>query len=143
MEMELGAISYRDYIGDLLNASDGNKHYGFSFQSKTGIGIDWDVLGANVDGTVSATVTVDRFLIAVYAKASVGANTNVNIFGTSFELDGEAKAEASAGVWKDGKWKAHVTVIASVDGSANLKVFGINLVEKEVHEKVTIVDEGL
>lgn len=141
MEMELGAISYRDYVGDLINASDGQKHYGFSFQSKQGVGIDWDVIGANVDGTVSATITVDRFLIAVYAKAAVGANASIDIFGTSFELEGEAKAEACAGVWKDGSWKAHVTIVASVDGSANLKVFGVNLIEKKVHEKYTVLDE--
>lgn len=143
MEMELGAISYKDYVSDLLNASDGNKHYGFSFQSKKGVEFDWDLVGADIGGTVSSIVTVDRFLIASYVKGSVAAKTKINIFGTKLELEGEAKAEACAGVWKDNKWKAHATVVASADGSANVKVFGVNIIEKEVHEKVVILDEGM
>lgn len=141
MEMELGAISYRDYVSDLLNASDGQKHYGFSFLSKQGVNFDWDLVGTDVGGEVSANVTVDRFLIAAYAKAKVAANAKISLFGTKIDVEGEAKAEACAGVWKDGKWKAHVTVVASVDGKGSLKIFGHNIAEKEVHEKATIIDE--
>lgn len=141
MEMELGAISYRDYVSDLLNASDGRKHYGFSFLSKQGVNFDWDLVGTDVGGEVSANVTVDRFLIAAYAKAKVAANAKISLFGTKIDVEGEAKAEACAGVWKDGKWKAHVTVVASVDGKGSLKIFGHNIAEKEVHEKATIIDE--
>lgn len=141
MEMKLGAISYRDYVSDLLNASDGRKHYGFSFLSKQGVNFDWDLVGTDVGGEVSANVTVDRFLIAAYAKAKVAANAKISLFGTKIDVEGEAKAEACAGVWKDGKWKAHVTVVASVDGKGSLKIFGHNIAEKEVHEKATIIDE--
>lgn len=143
MEMELGAISYRNYVSDLLNASDGQKHYGFSFLSKSGINFDWDLVGADVGGEISANLTVDRFLIAAYAKAKVAAKTHIELFGTGIDVEGEAKAEACAGVWKDGKWKAHVTIVASVDGKGSLKLIGINVAEKEVHEKVTIIDEDL
>lgn len=141
MEMKLGAISYRDYVSDLLNASDGRKHYGFSFLSKQGVNFDWDLVGTDVGGEVSANVTVDRFLIAAYAKAKVAANAKISLLGTKIDVEGEAKAEACAGVWKDGKWKAHVTVVASVDGKGSLKIFGHNIAEKEVHEKATIIDE--
>lgn len=143
MEMELGAISYRDYVADLLNASDGSRHYGFSFLSKQGVNFDWDLVGADVGGEVSANVTVDRFLIAAYAKAKVATNAHITIFGTGFDIEGEAKAEACAGVWKDKKWKAHVTIVASVDGEGSIKVFGHNIAEKEVHEKVTVIDEDI
>ena len=141
MEMKLGAISYRDYVSDLLNASDGRDHYGFSFLSKQGVNFDWDLVGTDVGGEVSANVTVDRFLIAAYAKAKVAANAKISLFGTKIDVEGEAKAEACAGVWKDGKWKAHVTVVASVDGKGSLKFYKLNIAEKEVHEKATIIDE--
>lgn len=141
IEMKLGAISYRDYVSDLLNASDGRDHYGFSFLSKQGVNFDWDLVGTDVGGEVSANVTVDRFLIAAYAKAKVAANAKISLFGTKIDVEGEAKAEACAGVWKDGKWKAHVTVVASVDGKGSLKFYKLNIAEKEVHEKATIIDE--
>lgn len=143
MEMELGAISYRDYIGTLLNADDGEKHYGFSFQSKKGIEFDWDLVGADVGGVVSATITVDRFLVAAYARGSVGASTNINIFGNSIDLDGEAKAEAAVGVWKDGKWRAHASIVASVEGKASIKLFGHNFLEKKVKEQCVVVDADM
>lgn len=142
IDMEFGAIGYADYIGELLNASDGKKHYGFTFTSGKGIKFDWDAVGANVTGNMSATVTVDRFLVSSYVSGIIAANADVNLFGTGFKVDGEAKTEACAAVWVDNsKWNAAATIVASVDGTANLKIFGVNILEKEVHEKCVILDE--
>ncbi len=141
IDMEFGAISYPNYIDELLNISDGKKHYGFTFTADKGVKFDWDAVGANVSGTVSAVTTVDRFLVSAYVKGTVAANAKVNLFGTGFKVDGEAKTEACAAVWeKDDDLVVNATIVASVDGTANLSVFGIDIVEKEVHEKVTILD---
>lgn len=142
MDMEFGAIGYADYIGELLNASDGKKHYGFTFNSSKGVKFDWDAVGANVTGNISSTITVDRFLVSSYVSGIVAANSEVNLFGTGFKVDGEAKTESCAAVWVDNsKWKMAATIVASVDGTANLKVFGLNILEKEVHEKCVVLDE--
>lgn len=141
VEMEFGAIGYADYISELLNAGDGRKHYGFTFTSSKGVKFDWDAVGANVTGNISATVTVDRFLVSAYVSGIVAPNTKVNLFGTGFKVDGEAKTESCAAVWVDNsKWKVAATIVASVDGTANLKVFGVNILEKEVHERFVILD---
>lgn len=143
IDMELGAIGYADYITEILNNKDGGKHYGFKFLSSQGIKFDWDSVGANVTGNASGTVTVDDFLVSSYVSGVVGAKTKVNIFGTSFQLDGEAKTEAYAAVWVDDNsdWNVSATIVASVDGTTSLKVFGLNVLEEEIHEKCYILDK--
>ena len=37
IEMEMGAIAYPDYVAELLNSKDGEKHYGFTFLGRQGI----------------------------------------------------------------------------------------------------------
>lgn len=143
IDMELGAIGYADYITEILNNKDGGKHYGFTFTSSQGIKFDWDAVGANVTGNASSTVTVDDFLVSSYVSGVVGAKTKVNLFGTSFELDGEAKTEAYAAVWvdKNSDWNVSATIVASVDGTTSLNILGANILEEEIHEKCYILDE--
>ena len=140
IDMELGAISYPDYIGELLNASDGEKHYGFTFTSSKGIKFDWDRVGSNITGNMNATITVDRFLVSVYVSGVAAANASAEVFGTGFSIDGEAKIEACAAVWKDNKWNVSATAVGSVDGKSSLKVFGWNFLEHEVHESIVIFE---
>lgn len=144
IDMELGVISYPDYVSELINNKSNKKHYGFTFSSFKGIQFDWDAVGAEVGGKISATVTVDDFLVSGYVCGSVSANTEINIFGTKFDVDGVAKTEAYAAIWHTGKkWKAAAMVVASVDGHANIDIFGVNIIEKEIHEKCVVVDEEL
>ena len=143
IDMELGAISYPDYITEILNNKNGGKHYGFTFASSRGVKFDWDAVGGNVTGNLSGTVTVDNFLVSAYVSGIVGANRKVNIFGTSFKLDGEAKTEAYSAVWVDdnSNWNVSATIVASVDGTTSLTIFGFDILEKEVHEKCYILDK--
>lgn len=144
IDMELGVIQYPDYVTELINNTSNKKHYGFTFSSFQGIEFDWDAVGAEVGGKVSGTITVDDFLVSGYVCGIVSANTEINIFGSKFDVDGEAKTEAYAAVWHTGKkWKASFMVVASVDGHANLSIFGVDVLEKEIHERCVVVDEDL
>ncbi|MBQ2982001.1 MAG: VWA domain-containing protein [Lachnospiraceae bacterium] len=143
IDMEMGAIAYPNYVAELLNTKDGEKHYGFTFLGKKGLQFDWDAVGANVTGAVSGTVLVDEFLCASYVSGNVGAKTKINLFGTSLDLEGNAYAEAYAGVWvnDDDEWHLAATIVAGVDGKAEVGIFGINILDKEIHEKYFILDE--
>ena len=145
IEMEMGAISYPNYVAELLNTKNGEKHYGFTFLGRKGIQFDWDAVGANVTGQASGTVTLDDFLVASYVSGNVGAKTKINLFGTSLDLEGNAYAEAYAGVWvnDDKEWHLAATIVAGVDGKAEVGVFGINILDKEIHEQYFILDEDV
>lgn len=147
IEMEMGVISYPNYVAELLNTKDGEKHYGFTFLGRQGIKFDWDAVGANVTGTTSATVTVDEFLVAGYVAGNVGAKTKFDLFGTSLDLEGNAYAEAYAAVWVEDAWKGewHLTaiIVAGADGTAKLKVLGFELLDKEVHVEYDILNSDV
>ncbi len=144
IDMEMGAIAYPNYVAELLNTKDGEKHYGFTFLGKKGLQFDWDAVGANVTGAVSGTVLVDEFLCASYVSGNVGAKTKMNLFGTSVDIDGNAYAEAYTGVWvDDGDWHLAATIVAGVDGKAEVGIFGINILDKEIHEEYFILDEDV
>ena len=89
---------------------------------------------------MNATITVDRFLVSVYVSGVAAANASAEVFGTGFSIDGEAKIEACAAVWKDNKWNVSATAVGSVDGKSSLKVFGWNFLEHEVHESIVIFE---
>ncbi len=143
IDMELGAISYPNYVTEILNNNDGKKHYGFTFLSSKGVKFDWDAVGANVTGNMAGTVMVDQFHVSSYVSGVVGAKMKVNLFGTSFQLDGEAKTEACAAVWvdKNSDWNVSATIVASVDGTTSLTIFGFDILEEEIHEKYYILNE--
>ncbi len=152
MEMELGVIKYPGYIAELLNATEGEKHYGFTFTSSQGIKFDWDAVGANIGGKVSAIVTVDDFLAGGYISGTLSGKLDVNIFGIDINVNGEAKTEAYGAVWVEeytewftGKtktrWKGAVMVVASVDGTTSINVFGKDILEKDYHNRTILVDE--
>ena len=145
IDMEMGAIAYPNYVAELLNTKDGEKHYGFTFLGKKGLQFDWDAVGANVTGAVSGTVLLDDFLVASYVSGNVGAKTKINLFGTSLDVEGNAYAEAYAGVWvnDDDEWHLAATIVAGVDGKAEVGIFGINILDKEIHEKYFILDEDV
>ena len=144
IDMEMGVISYPDYVAELVNSKDGEKHYGFKFTGSKGIKFDWDAVGANVTGTTSATVTVDELLVAGYVAGNVGAKTKLNLFGTSVDLSGNAYAEAYAAVWVADAWKGewHLTavIVAGAEGKASVSVLGINILEKEVDVEYEILN---
>lgn len=144
MEVEMGAISYPDYVAELINSKDGETHYGFRFLGKTGVEFDWDAIGANVTGTTSATITLDEFLVSGYVAANVGAKTKFDLFGTSLDLEGNAYAEACAAVWVEdawkGEWHLSAIIVAGVEGTASLKVFGFNVLDEKVDVEYEILN---
>ena len=147
IEMEMGVISYPDYVAELVNSKDGEKHYGFTFLGRKGIKFDWDAIGANVTGTTSATVTLDEFLVAGYVAGNVGAKTKFDLFGTSLDLEGNAYAEAYAAVWVadawTGEWHLTAVIVAGAEGKASLKVFGFDILEKEVDVEYDILNSDV
>ena len=144
IDMELGAISYPNYVAELLNTKNGEKHYGFTFLGSKGVKFDWDAVGENITGAVSGTVLLDKFLCASYVSGNIGTKRKVKIFGNSYEMEGNVYAESYAGVWvEDDKWHLAATIVAGADGKYNLELFGFNILDEEIHEKIFILDEDV
>ena len=144
IDMELGAISYPNYVAELLNTKNGEKHYGFTFLGSKGVKFDWDAVGENITGAVSGTVLLDKFLCASYVSGNIGTKRKVKIFGNSYEMEGNVYAESYAGVWvEDDKWHLAATIVAGADGKYNLELFGFNILDEEIHEKIYILDEDV
>ncbi len=150
IDMELGVISYPDYIAELINNKDSGKHYGFTFSSFQGINFDWDLVGADIGGRISGVVTVDDFLIGGYVSGTLSGKMDVKILGSSIKVDGKAEAEASAAIWaeeykKNGetktRWKGSVSVVATAEGTASITVLGLDILEKDYYNRTVIVDE--
>ncbi|MEE0919746.1 MAG: hypothetical protein U0L56_06940, partial [Lachnospiraceae bacterium] len=141
IDMELGAISYPNYVAELLNTKNGEKHYGFTFLGSKGVKFDWDAVGENITGAVSGTVLLDKFLCASYVSGNIGTKRKVKIFGNSYEMEGNVYAESYAGVWvEDDKWHLAATIVAGADGKYNLELFGFNILDEEIHEKIYILE---
>lgn len=139
MELELGAIQYPDFVQAMVN--DTEKHYGVRLLMKKGPNFDWDVVGAGLTGTAHVFFMVDTLRAGISVKAEGNISGDVNIWGFKLKAEAGASASASFSVWYDRRIRARVCIECAAEASADIKLFGFNIIDRSVHVEETLIDE--